>query len=306
MVEIVYLDTLFLFNFAINAIMLKLVRTITNQEYKLSRELVASMLCAVISVMMFINDFKIYTVPIKLITIIVSQLLAFGYGGIRRFVKIAIAYNAIYFSVGGGIYALSNVLKTGQILHVGGIAYFHIPFWSFAICFVLVYILVEISYKIFTGAHGLSQKFVEVSILIDDVEFVGKGLIDTGQSLFEPISGRSVIIAESSITGEKALAFVKKAKTEHVRIIPFRSMGGDGFLHGVRSESVLIKRDETEIMHKGIYIAFTDRKLSNDDSFNMILSHNIINTIGGTLNYGKSDKCEGNQGGIDAEYGVKN
>ncbi len=94
-----------------------------------------------------------------------------------------------------------------------------------------------------------------------------KALLDTGNSLLEPISGKPVCLAE-----EELLARITLENTLFYRAIPFRSVGCEqGILYGVEIPELTIINEEQCYVVTNVICAGVSQKLSHKNKYQMIL-----------------------------------
>lgn len=93
-------------------------------------------------------------------------------------------------------------------------------------------------------------------------------LIDTGNGLREPVSGRSVSILEEEVSGNEGPAASGKLK-----VIPYHSVGKThGIMMGMEVSNIKIRTDDGEKeLPEGI-LAMYQGRLSESGSYQMILS----------------------------------
>ncbi|MBQ6994612.1 MAG: sigma-E processing peptidase SpoIIGA [Lachnospiraceae bacterium] len=122
--------------------------------------------------------------------------------------------------------------------------------------------------------HRNRQKpiyYVELTERGKSVEL--KALLDTGNALREPFSGKPVSIVESNVWHN----IVEECAPEKFKVIPFHSIGQEhGMLQGTEIEKLIIRQDDREIVQKNAIIAFYEGNLSNDKSYQMILHQSLL------------------------------
>ena len=92
-------------------------------------------------------------------------------------------------------------------------------------------------------------------------------LLDTGNSLKEPISGEPVCLME-----EELLAKITLENPLFLRAIPYRSVGCEqGMLYGVKIPKLEIYTDETCYVADDVICAGVGHKLSTKGAYQMIL-----------------------------------
>lgn len=104
-----------------------------------------------------------------------------------------------------------------------------------------------------------------------------RSLLDTGSFLRDPLSGRAVLLADAGIAHallgldraalrrpEESLAVLARSEPAlRPRLIPYRAVGGDGLLLGVRCETVRLGGT----LRQGAILAFSPDDVSDDGSY---------------------------------------
>lgn len=98
-------------------------------------------------------------------------------------------------------------------------------------------------------------------------------LIDTGNSLVEPISGKCVSILEKQIF-DKMTHFMRPEK---LKIIPFHSLGKEqGVMEGYEIEEMEVVRGNEKKMMKHVVLAVYKGKISSKGKYQMILPSELF------------------------------
>lgn len=180
----------------------------------------------------------------RLLSLALMSVIAFGWsvGGMRR----GILFVFLSMALGGIALGLGN----------GG-------FWAIAMGALAVALLCLVG---FTGRPG-QQKYVPVSIIHGDRKVHLTALLDTGNTLRDPISGTPVLVVDAP-AAEKILGLTEQEllhpvetlsarKNSGLRLIPYHAVGKScGFMLGLRV-------DELEINGKNeaMIVAFAPQKI---------------------------------------------
>lgn len=110
--------------------------------------------------------------------------------------------------------------------------------------------------------------FCQVELLGDGEKIRICGLVDTGNGLVDPISGKAAAILEEEVWNRME----KAKKPEKYKIMPFHSIGKrNGILEGYEVENVRIKYGMTEKELSHMTIAVSRERLSAKGEYQMIL-----------------------------------
>lgn len=113
-----------------------------------------------------------------------------------------------------------------------------------------------------------NRRFYKVCLTGDNKEVWVDALMDTGNSLKEPISGKPVAVVDKEIMEQLA----EICLPEKYRIIPYRSVGrSNGIMEGYEIPRVLICDEEEQIQRKQVIIGISKTKVSTDGRYQMIL-----------------------------------
>ncbi|HBA69152.1 MAG TPA: hypothetical protein DCZ40_07325 [Lachnospiraceae bacterium] len=99
-------------------------------------------------------------------------------------------------------------------------------------------------------------------------------LMDTGNSLREPVSGRPVSVVEE----EYFLRLLEIKAPERLKVIPYHSIGkSNGIMEGYEVPEIIIKGKEENLRWQKAIIAVSRNKVSADGKYQMILHPDLCN-----------------------------
>lgn len=207
--------------------------------------------------------------------------VSFGFSGIslikRTFVFIALTV-AMGVAMLGILYFTNIGIRLGGVIK-NGVFYFNIPLGYMAFCSAGAYILVYSLEKVFKKASCRSFSRVKIYRYGKAVELTA--LVDTGNMLCDPLSGRKVLIAEAETLSplfafciEDILkdGFKPELLPEGFRLIPYNSIGKkDGLLVAFVPDLVEIDSKKED----NIITAVFDGVLSGSGDYNALIGPNI-------------------------------
>ena len=139
--------------------------------------------------------------------------------------------------------------------------------------------------------------YIPIYIIFDNKSTCINALIDTGNSLYDPISQSPVIIVEfqaiRSLLPEDVQEIFDKYSDDNLglvssimsnsewvsrfRLIPFTSLGKEnGMLIGFKPDEVEIIEDDVKKDLRDIIIGVYNKKLSNNDKYKALLHPELI------------------------------
>jgi len=223
---------------------------------------------------------------------------------IRQFAKITLIFYLVSFALGGitiglmyflGIWGLTQ----NSTVYMGGLGYFYILLG----CTLTYFIFTQFSHFI-KGRLVKERTYADVKISMDGKETTVVGMVDTGNFLKDPLTGKPVLII-SAKAAEKILPsdfveeavrpgdgsiiselLMKSSYANRVRLIPYQSIGREkGFLIGIRPDSIRIGlhnstgQDQTLISSEGAVLAIYKGIISggqSDEDCSILLHPSLI------------------------------
>lgn len=255
----IYIDAFFLLNFFIDTLLLFLVRkvlgcTATRLRLLFGGAFGAGMAC-VITITPFVPVWiKLFTgygiVSICMIRISFRRLHT------KAVLKATVCLYVFAFLVGGALQMLSVQIPFFRKYGMGMIA----------VCAagMTVYIIAASLYD----SRKKKSCLLPVKLIWQKREMTVQALVDTGNSLYEPIGRKPVSVVEKNILE----ALFDGEYPDKFRAVPFRSIGrGHGILKGYEITEMIIEGENEKIKIEEPIVGLFDGKLSADKAYQMIL-----------------------------------
>ncbi len=261
--EIIYVDSLFLFDLLTDYLLCLLTARFCALTMKRKRYLLAAMLGGAYSVAVFLPGCEwLGLMPCRIAAAGIMGIVAFG--GEEKLLRCILSYIVLSAACGGMMYALG--LDRGNV-----------ELWKLTGLFLLCYGFLSLLSVARSRLSGLS--FTE-----GEVEFCGnvypfRAMVDTGNRLLDPITGGKVILLSPEVIRESlgsladiddAVEFISEAgqyaqSGVAYRLIPFSSVGGSGMLPAFTPRRLILNGKSTPECTVAI-----SRKASGD-GFNAIV-----------------------------------
>ncbi len=232
----VYIDVLFAVNFLINALITEGTGLIINEETKWYRSVLSALFGAGYATWVFFTSVKFaQSFFMKIVLSQIMVLIAFKIKNRRHFFKMWGAFYLVSFIFGGSIIALLSMTNLGSMLggvYSNGSIYLNLPWEILCLSGAATYFMIYIFGKIRKKRVCKEAVSRQLAIGINGEKIETKAIIDTGNSLFDPITGVPVIVCEydriKSVIdlGEKDNIVEKMHEAGlRVRLIPFSGVG---------------------------------------------------------------------------------
>ncbi|MEH7222476.1 sigma-E processing peptidase SpoIIGA [Bacillus sp. JJ1566] len=297
----IYLDVIWLLNFFFDALLLLLTAMILKRKIVKWRILVGALIGSLV-VLIVVSPFAAFgSHPLsKLLFSIVIVGVAFGYKRFRYFIQGLLTFYFATFMIGGGMIGVHYFLEFDVQIFDGTIltestGYGNPISWGFVLIgFPLLWYFSKNRIADIETKQVFYDQIVDVKLEIDDVTLQLKGLVDSGNQLFDPISKSPVMILDTTkyeelfpktlIEQSKNIELLTNSTSteshkweSRVRLIPYRGVGQEHqFLLAVKPDHITIYQGKDEnIVKKGL-VAFNHTTLSTDGEYDCIVHPKML------------------------------
>lgn len=252
---VIYIDTLFLLNALVDYLLLLAAARLAGEPLRRVRFALGAALGGLYAVAIFLPGLSFLAHPLCRIAS-AALMLAVSYGGSRRLLRQGILFVGLTCAFGGGVVAIGLLGGTG--LSLGrGVFYsamdLKVVLLSAAVCYGTLSLVFQR-----LARHSASDgELVDIKLTLNDRSINFTALVDTGNTLTDPASGRPVIVAEGERVGalfpkehrpgpadlaDPAAALTRLgtgAWRARFRLLPYRSVGVErGLLLCVRLDGL--------------------------------------------------------------------
>ena len=263
--QTVYLDILFLINFSMDLLCFYLASRIMSVRMPVPRAVLASVLGGIYA------DAALCIAPAGVMSLVIDLLVcflmcAFVFGKRNGFFFPTIVYFSVSMALGGFMSAIFNLLNRmgmnkAELREDSGDG---ISVWLFAILAAVSGLMTLAGGRFFRRSS--SQKRVELNISYEEKQTRLCAMVDSGNLLREPISGRACVALDSKRAEEVfcheiavlsrlsgvdggTLSSLSGKNARRVRLVPTSTASGSGMLIGVRADRVTVvgKKGEYEV-----------------------------------------------------------
>ncbi len=257
---VIYAEFLFIENVVTGGIILLLTGKISGIQCKMRFLILGSVLCGIYSFVLFCDSMN----PL----IVLLSKLAFSFAVVytvfqpkklRRFARITLVFYLISFAMGGITIGLMYFIGIGGVtqnssIYLGGFGYLYVLFGC-----TMTYVIFCFFSEFIKGRMVRERTYADVEIALEDKVVTIKGMVDTGNFLTDPLSGKPVMIVSAEAAKqflpleivEEAVKDVKSqilskrlmnsSYANRIRLIPYQTIGEDrGYLVGIRADRIQI------------------------------------------------------------------
>ncbi len=301
MKPVVYADVLFAVNFLINFILLWTTGKIAKIRVEFVRLAIGASLGAIYAVIMFFPALRIYyTIIAKVLFSMLLIAVTFNIEKVKEYTKTLAIFYFVSFSFGGAVLGLFYFTDAGRSFGAflsNGIIYFNLPWKILLISVVVSYLIITAVWHLMRKRINSENYCIPLSIIFDARSVNLNALIDTGNSLYDPISKFPVVIVEFLAikeilpeeiqkifidSGENDLnlvyAVISDSKwVSRFRLIPFSSLGSrNGMLIGFKPDGIDILGGDERKGVSDIIVGIYNHRLSKNEEYRALLHPEII------------------------------
>ncbi len=283
---IVYADVLFLTNFVINAGLLYATALLSKADHSSRRVVTGAALGAAYALLMFFPNLRFcYTLLFKLVFGAALVAVVFHPARFFDFFRISGIFYALSFLFGGAVLGVLLLTDAGLMTRAtvqNGILYFDLPagvlLGTVSVCFLGVLVWKK------TAPLRLRKQslYREVTVCCDGKSVTLRALVDTGNTLTDPLTLTPVMIAERDALREllppcptfSVEELSAGGMATRLRVIPFTSLGTKhGLLIGFRPDSVTVAPSD---VHYDVVVGLYEHALSDDQSYNALVGADLV------------------------------
>ncbi len=298
----IYAEYLILENIIINYIILYVTGRFTRTDTNKIRLSLASLIGALYTLVVFFPSLKfMVNVIVKLAISVLIIIVAYNPSRMYSFLKLFVTFYVVSFAFAGAALALFYFIDIeafvqGGIFYIKSLPIGKFPLKTLVVAVVLSSILLKFSWGYIQSIMSRDKAFIPISISLNNKVVELMALMDTGNSLKDPISDTPVIVAEFYAIKEllpknvqniflkysennlEIITDIMSKATQDIkfRLIPFKSLGSEnGMMLGFKPDNVILK-DEDEKILSNIVVGIYNNTLSSDNKYMALLHPEIL------------------------------
>ena len=279
---VVYIDALFLLNLIVNYLLLLAAAKLAGEPLRRLRLAAGAALGGLYAAAICFPGMGFLTHPLWKLGAGVLMLLT-GFGGSRRLLRVTLVFFGLSCAFGGGIFAIGLLGGRGLTLR-NGVLYsvmdLRILLLSAAVCYAVLTLVFRR-----TARHGRREVLPAVLIL-EGRRVAVNALVDTGNTLTDPVTGRPVMVAEGSrlspllpgerVLDEKALRdpvgtlerLSRGGRGRRFRLLPYQAVGVEcGMLLALRLDDARVGAED----YGGILVALSPNPVSDGGGYSALI-----------------------------------
>ena len=278
--RVVYIDTLFLLNFVVDYLLLLAAARLAGELLRRGRLALGAALGAGYAAAAFLPGLGFLVHPLCKLGAAVLMVLA-AFGGSKRLLRLMLVFFGLSCAFGGGILAVALLGGRGLTLQ-NGVLYSGMDLRTVLLSAAICYVLLTAVFQR-TARHSMRELLPAV-LTVDGQRVALTALVDTGNTLTDPATGRPVMVVE----GDKLLGVLpgglskaelrdpvealkrlsQNGEGRRFRLLPYQTVGVEcGILLAVRLDGVLVGGTD----YGGILAALSPNRLSDGGGYSALI-----------------------------------
>ena len=277
---IIYADVLIVLNAYVDYILILSTEKIFKYEIKLMRRVCGAFLGAATSLSIFIPiHSKLLSFSIGLVSSLLICVVCFGFKKLGLLIKSCTVLYILSCTYCGIMMLIWSVAQNDGIVINNNVVYFNVSPMFLIVCTVVCYFVISAVSKLLNKRRAMPTCKVDISVKDRSISL--KGMIDTGNTLHDQLSGLPVIV----INKRSGLNLLKtdlntvdadgliELGLDSFRIIPCSSAAGNGCLPAFKPDSIMMSVDG-EYSFVNAYIAVSNTDFS--EGFDAIVGAQFV------------------------------
>lgn len=286
MVCVVYVDVLFVLNFIINYLILFASARLSGAPIHRLRVVLAGVVGAIYGVLAFLDGFSALTALwVKILVACAMVLIAYGSRDIRRNVRLFLIFCGLSFAFGGCAFAINFITHGagGRMDVRNGVFYLRVPLGVLLASSALSYLIFSFVFR--RSATGATKhEILQVELTYGGRETVFYALVDSGNTLADPLTNHPVMIVEYEtirdiLPGEVRalldpcdaeslpLMLPKLPASARFQIIPYKTVGSDlALMLAFRPDRIVVNHH----VRKNMLAAICMQKISDGGAYHAL------------------------------------
>jgi len=265
----IYLDIIFLENFIVDLFLLSVTFSILRCNVKNKKLIEASLLGALYTIVMVFPSLRSLSVfPVALLVAFLMMLIILGKGRFRMALKSTGTFLLSSITLSGICFLFSCMENNYSFIKGFAISNYSLKY--FIISIMILYILYARAICYFRERAIIGNYTYDIEITINNVKYIIKGFLDTGNELREPVTNLPCILVEKNIFSNYEIEDDKEY------YINYSAIGYKGKIKGFKVNKVRIRAEGEEFREVNALICPCDDVLSQDKDFNALLSRGVI------------------------------
>lgn len=299
----IYLDIIILENIVVNYLILLVTAKFSKNKTGSFRLLLGAVTGAIyLALMLLLPSMKVYTTILsKVLLSLAIVAITFSFKRIGNFLKTLALFYAATFVFAGAGFAFLFINGSGSIIKNGiaitGVSILNTKSSHILLAIAFTIIILRVVWDFVQGRFFKEKMLVQLLIAFDHKSIGLYALVDTGNSLHDPLTNTPVVVVEFAAIKEllpEDIRMIFEMDSENdlsavtntiscsgwfsrFRLIPFTSLGKEnGMLIGFKSDYIEIGNENEKKGVSDVTVGIYNKALSRNEKYRALLNPELI------------------------------
>jgi stage II sporulation protein GA (sporulation sigma-E factor processing peptidase) len=299
----IYLDIVILENIVINYLILYVTSRFSKNKTSSLRLFLGSVTgTAYLVLMILLPETKVYAALFSKFLLSIGMVaISYSFSKIQAFLKTLVLFYATTFIFAGAAFALMFFNKDWGIIRNGVLIsplnFVDAKWTELMLALAVALIIFRVVWDAVQSRFVKEKLLVSISIAVEDKSIELSALVDTGNSLHDPLTNMPVVVVEFSAIrdllpddirsifehnhendlGSVTATISSSNWCKRFRLIPFTSLGREnGMMIGFRPDYIEIGADDGKRGIRDVIVGIYNRTLSADEQYRALMNPELI------------------------------
>ncbi len=238
---IVYADVLIFLNVIVTYFILLATKSIAKAAAKTYKIILGALVGGISSLYIFLPQQSfLVEILLKLLFSAIITVIAFSAVPLKRYIRSVFSFYAVSFIYAGFMFSFWYILKPKGMVINNGIVYFSVSPIVLILSTVVCYGVIIFAQNFYKRNDSNARK-VAVRVSRGGSDFLFDCIVDTGNSLSDPLGSDKIIILSKSSAceifgseGVEKLIRLSPSAKEKFRVLPYKTALGSGLMPAVK------------------------------------------------------------------------
>lgn len=270
----IYAEYFFVENLIADGAIAALTLSLWRKNTASLRFLFAVLLMSLYSFSIFAEDTFLNRLPVKILFSLMVVRILFPEATLKAYIQAAVTFFGVGMLMGGAVSFALLIIKSRGFSEYGVFYVSPKSYPLILLCIGAAYFFIKLFFRIMSERRRKESNIVEIAVSLGDKTCIFEALVDTGNSLREPISDRPVMIGEAEAVRELIVDNYENAK---IRIIPYSAVGvKSGNLLGFEVDKVIIRERDREYQGAASVLAVYNGSFGLEEGCRVILHPDML------------------------------
>lgn len=277
--QVVYADVLIILNTYVNFALLRLTSLMSSGAASRWRLFSAALFGGTYSLIILVDGMPaLVSFFLKIAACALMTLIAFGYRGVRSYLKVTALFLLVSVLFAGAMFALWIFVRPDTMLFNNATVYFDFDTLTLLIATTVCYAVLRLIYFIIEKRAPKGHIY-QITVRVGEREVRCDALLDSGNSMKDYFTSLPIIAVDGSLFEFIPRDIESIPPKMKPRYVPISTVSGDSLMLTLKPDSVRVRGVGYDFETDKVRIGLSDTKIKNGD-FQAVLPYTMFDSEG--------------------------